>query len=70
MFCEDSEQLEEKPVRFRHIAAAHIDTGFEKAFSDASNVLLAHLRGKPECRDLVSELLEGKELPGVAVIPT
>ena len=31
--------------------------GFEKAFSDASNLLLAHLRNKPECRDLVAELL-------------
>ncbi|MDC3957505.1 serine/threonine protein kinase [Polyangium jinanense] len=30
---------------------------FEKAFSDASNLLLAHLRNKPECRDLVAELL-------------
>jgi serine/threonine-protein kinase len=30
---------------------------FEKAFSDASNLLLQHLRNKPECRDLVAELL-------------
>ncbi|MEJ7735483.1 MAG: protein kinase [Polyangiaceae bacterium] len=30
---------------------------FEKAFSDASTLLLGHLRAKPECRDLVTELL-------------
>jgi serine/threonine-protein kinase len=30
--------------------------GFEKAFSEASEVLLRHLRGRPECRDLFEEL--------------
>jgi serine/threonine-protein kinase len=36
---------------------------YERSFSDASNALLAHLRTKPECRDLVSELLETKDAP-------
>jgi len=31
--------------------------GFEKAFSDSSSLLLSHLRNRPECRDLVSQLL-------------
>ncbi len=30
--------------------------GFEKAFAEASEVLLKHLRGRPECRDLFDEL--------------
>ncbi len=30
--------------------------GFEKAFAEASDVLLRHLRGRPECRDLFEEL--------------
>jgi serine/threonine-protein kinase len=37
--------------------------GFEKAFSDASNALLSHLRNKPECRDLVTELLNASSTP-------
>jgi len=28
----------------------------EKAFQDASNILVGHLKGKPECRELMSEL--------------
>ena len=30
---------------------------YEKSFVDNSQILIAHLRGKPECRDLMSELL-------------
>ena len=30
---------------------------YEKSFVDSSQTLIAHLRGKPECRDLMSELL-------------
>jgi eukaryotic-like serine/threonine-protein kinase len=30
---------------------------FEKGFSDVSNVLIAHLKGRPECRDLMNELV-------------
>lgn len=42
----------------------------EKAFTDATNLLLTHLKGKPECRDLVAELSEwapqstGRARPG------
>jgi eukaryotic-like serine/threonine-protein kinase len=30
---------------------------FEKGFSDVSNVLVSHLKGRPECRDLMNELI-------------
>lgn len=31
---------------------------FEKGFADASALLLQHLRGRPECRDLLEEILQ------------
>jgi serine/threonine-protein kinase len=31
--------------------------GFEKEFADASALLVKHLRGRPECRDMVEEIL-------------
>jgi serine/threonine-protein kinase len=34
--------------------------GFEKRFDEASLVLLQHLRDKPECRDLIEELVTGE----------
>jgi eukaryotic-like serine/threonine-protein kinase len=34
--------------------------GFEKSFDEASTLLLAHLRDKPECRDLIEELTTGE----------
>ena len=37
--------------------------GFEKSFADASNLLLQHLRSKPECRDLIQELLNNNKEP-------
>jgi serine/threonine-protein kinase len=54
-----AEALEEDLAQGREKVGARTREGlaFEKAFSDASNVLLNHLRSKPECRDLVSELL-------------
>jgi serine/threonine-protein kinase len=54
-----AEALEEDLAQGREKVAARTREGvaFEKAFSESSNTLLAHLRGKPECRDLVSELL-------------
>jgi len=51
----------------------------EKAFQDASNVLVGHLKGKPECRELMSELNASNSAPqnnssmvssGVAQQPT
>jgi serine/threonine-protein kinase len=54
-----AEALEEDLAQGREKVAARTreGLGFEKAFSEASNLLLGHLRNKPECRDLVSELL-------------
>ncbi len=40
--------------------------GFEKSFADASNLLLQHLRSKPECRDLIQELLNNNKEPAPA----
>jgi serine/threonine-protein kinase len=37
--------------------------GFEKSFTDVSDLLVAHLKTKPECRDLLNELLA---TPGMA----
>jgi serine/threonine protein kinase len=34
--------------------------GFEKRFDEASTALLQHLRDKPECRDLLEELVTGE----------
>lgn len=54
-----AEALEEDLAQGREKVGARTREGlsFEKAFSEASNALLGHLRSKPECRDLVSELL-------------
>ncbi len=57
-----AEALEEDLAQGREKVAARTreGLGFEKAFSEASNLLLGHLRNRPECRDLVSELLNGQ----------
>jgi serine/threonine-protein kinase len=54
-----AEALEEDLAQGREKVAARTREGlaFERAFSESSNLLLGHLRNKPECRDLVSELL-------------
>ncbi len=54
-----AEALEEDLSQGREKVAQRTREGlaFEKSFSDASNLLLQHLRNKPECRDLVAELL-------------
>ena len=35
----------------------------EKAYQDASNILVGHLKGKPECRELMSELNASNNAP-------
>jgi serine/threonine-protein kinase len=40
--------------------------GYEKAFADVSALLTAHLRGKPECRDLLDELTRRESLAAEA----
>ena len=54
-----AEALEEDLAQSREKVALRTreGVGFEKSFSEGSNLLLGHLRTKPECRDLVSELL-------------
>jgi len=54
-----AEALEEDLAQGREKVTARTREGiaFEKSFSEVSHALLGHLRGKPECRDLVNELL-------------
>lgn len=56
-----AEALEEDLASGREKVAARAREGlkYEKVFQDASNVLVNHLRGKPECRDLMNELHQG-----------
>ncbi|MBK8252119.1 MAG: protein kinase [Polyangiaceae bacterium] len=60
-----AEALEEDLAQSREKVAARTREGlaFEKAFGDVSNTLLGHLRTKPECRDLVTELLSAPSTP-------
>lgn len=54
-----AEALEEDLAAGREKVAARTRDGlvYEAEFLEATNVLLAHLRNKPECRDLMAELL-------------
>jgi serine/threonine-protein kinase len=54
-----AEALEEDLAQGREKVAGRTREGvaFERSFSELSNTLLGHLRSKPECRDLVAELL-------------
>jgi serine/threonine-protein kinase len=54
-----AEALEEDLAAGREKVAARTreGLGFEKSFSEASALLLSHLRNKPEVRDLLQELL-------------
>ena len=54
-----AEALEEDLAAGRDKVALRTREGvvFEKAFGDATTLLFAHLRVKPECRDLAAELL-------------
>jgi serine/threonine-protein kinase len=61
-----AEALEEDLSQGREKVAIRTREGlaFEKSFSEATNLLLGHLRNKPECRDLVSELLNANANAG------
>jgi serine/threonine-protein kinase len=54
-----AEALEEDLTSGREKVAARSREGlkYEKSFLDASQSLIRHLKGKPECRDLMAELL-------------
>jgi hypothetical protein len=54
-----AEALEEDLAGGREKVAARTREGlkFEKAFQEASNLLIGHLKGKPECRELMNELM-------------
>lgn len=61
-----AEALEEDLATGREKVAARAREGlkFEKSFFDASNVLMTHLKGKPECRELMNELIASGEPDG------
>ncbi len=61
-----AEALEEDLAQGREKVAVRTreGLGFEKGFSEVSNLLLNHLRGKPECRDLVTELMNANQPNG------
>jgi hypothetical protein len=54
-----AEALEEDLSNGREKVAARTREGiaYEKAFSEVSSLLLNHLKGKPEARDLLQELI-------------
>jgi len=58
-----AEALEEDLATGREKVAARAREGlkYEKSFFDASNVLMTHLKGKPECRELMNELIASGE---------
>jgi hypothetical protein len=60
-----AEALEAELAQGREKVAARSREGlsFEKSFGDVSNTLLAHLRNKPECRDLIAELMTSGNVP-------
>jgi serine/threonine protein kinase len=53
-----AEALEEDLASGREKVSARTRDGlaFEKSFTEVTNVLVGHLKGKPECRDLLMEL--------------
>jgi serine/threonine-protein kinase len=55
-----AEALEEDLAQGREKVAGRTREGltFEKSFSEVSTLLLTHLKGKPEARDLLQELME------------
>lgn len=57
-----AEALEEDLASGREKVAARAREGlkFEETFQKASNTLIAHLKGKPECRELLNEILTGE----------
>jgi len=54
-----AEALEEDLAQGREKVAQKTREGlsYEKAFAEASSLLLSHLRNRPECRDLVAQLM-------------
>jgi serine/threonine-protein kinase len=54
-----AEALEEDLAGGREKVANRTREGlkFEKSFQEASNLLIGHLKGKPECRELMNELM-------------
>lgn len=60
-----AEALEEDLAAGREKVASRTREGlsFEKSFSEFSNLLLAHLKQKPDARDLIQELMSNMQSP-------
>ena len=69
-----AEALEEDLASGREKVSARTRDGlaFEKSFTEVTNVLVGHLKGKPECRDLLMELsnsVTGANGPASRAVP-
>jgi serine/threonine-protein kinase len=64
-----AEALEEDLASGREKVSARTREGlaFEKAFMEVTTALVAHLKGKPECRDLLMELSTSMTANGPSV---
>jgi serine/threonine-protein kinase len=64
-----AEALEEDLASGRERIAARVREGlaFEKAYAEVTATLMAHLKGKPECRDLYQELLNSQQQQHIQV---
>ncbi len=64
-----AEALEEDLASGRERIAARVREGlaFEKAYAEVTATLMAHLKGKPECRDLYQELLNQQQQQTIQV---
>jgi serine/threonine-protein kinase len=60
-----AEALEEDLASGRERVAARVreGLGFEKSYSDVTTLLMNHLKGKAECRDLFQELMSTQHSP-------
>ncbi len=60
-----ADAMEEDPAQGRERVAQRTreGIGYERSFSDASDVIVRNLRGRPECRDLLEEFLRDAGRP-------
>jgi serine/threonine-protein kinase len=63
-----AEALEEDLASGREKVAkrARDGLGYEEAFKETSNFIVRHLRGKPECRDLLNQFISSGDQQGGA----
>ena len=61
-------KLDDVRISLQRIAArVREGLAFEKAYAEVTATLMAHLKGKPECRDLYQELLNSQQQQHIQV---